>query len=70
MTYKDKRGYERTHSNAVHRNRAYHIWLENRDKYPLPFSAYEVHHKDFDKTNNKVSNLAILTPTEHDKAHE
>lgn len=54
----------------IHRKRAYHIYLENRDKYPLPYSAYEVHHIDFDKTNNKVSNLQILTPTEHDKLHE
>lgn len=54
----------------IHRKRAYHIYLENRNKYPLPYSAYEVHHIDFDKTNNKVSNLQILTPTEHDKLHE
>lgn len=72
-TYKDEKGYERTekeHTDLVHRNRAYHIYLQNRDKYPLPYSAYEVHHKDFDKTNNKVSNLQILTPSEHDKIHE
>lgn len=71
MTYKDERGYERKHSNAVHRQRAYHhIYLKNRKKYPLPFSAYEVHHIDFDKTNNRMSNLAILTPEEHDKIHD
>lgn len=54
----------------IHRKRAYHIYLENRKKYPLPYSAYEVHHKDFNKKNNKVENLEILTPTEHDKLHE
>jgi hypothetical protein len=73
MSYMDRNGYQRTkqeHSNLVHRGRIYHVYLENRDKYPLPFSAYEIHHIDFDKTNNKVSNLAILTPTEHDDIHD
>jgi hypothetical protein len=67
-----KNGYavEGKEEEFIHRKRAYHIYLENRDKYPLPYSAYEVHHIDFDKTNNKVSNLQILTPTEHDKLHE
>ena len=73
MVYKDKRGYERNekeHTNLVHRNRIYHVYLENRKRYPLPFSAYEVHHKDFNKNNNKVNNLQIVTPTEHDRIHE
>ena len=70
MAYTDKRGYKREHSNAVHRNRAYSVYLKNRKKYPLPFSAYEVHHIDGDKTNNRMDNLAILTPEEHDKEHD
>jgi hypothetical protein len=72
MVKKNYKGYEIEDNKEefIHRKRAYHIYLENRDKYPLPYSAYEVHHIDFDKTNNKVSNLQILTPTEHDKIHE
>ena len=71
MSYKDKKGYKREHSNAVHRHRAYHhIYLKNRKKYPLPFSAYEVHHIDGDKTNNRMNNLDVLTPDEHDKKHD
>ena len=69
-THKGKRGYKRNEEEFIHRKRAYHIYLENRDKYPLPWGAYEVHHIDFDKTNNKVDNLQILTPTEHDKVHK
>lgn len=71
MAYYDKRGYKRESSNLVHRHRAYHyIYLKDRKKYPLSFEAYDVHHIDGDKTNNKMDNLAVLTPEEHDKAHE
>jgi len=69
--YKDKWGYERNHTDSVHRHRAYHhIYLKDRKKYPLPFEAYEVHHIDGDKNNNRMDNLAVLTPEEHDKAHD
>ncbi len=74
MNYKDNRGYKRRSkepSNLVHRHRAYHhIYLKNRKKYPLPFGAYEVHHIDGDKNNNRMDNLAVLTPEEHDKVHD
>lgn len=71
MKYRDKRGYERTkNSNLWHRKVAYHkIYLKNRSKYPLPFSEYEVHHKDGDKTNNHPDNLEILSPEEHIDRH-
>ena len=71
MAYRDNHGYQREPSNLVHRHRAYHhIYLKNRKKYPLPFEAYEVHHIDGDKNNNRMDNLAVLTPEQHDKAHE
>lgn len=74
MTYKeDKNGYLRgkiEHTDLIHRQKAYrNIYLKNRDKYPLPFSKYVVHHKDFNKKNNKISNLKILTPEEHRRIH-
>lgn len=36
-------------------------------KYLNPI--YDVHHKDGDKTNNNLSNLQILTRSEHQKLH-
>jgi len=71
----DEKGYkrkgEKEYSNAFHRQRAhYGIYLPNKEKYEHPFSYYEVHHKDGNKLNNKISNLAILTPEEHDKEHD
>ncbi len=70
----DDNGYERgnlKHSNLIHRQIAYrYIYALNRDKYPLPFSEYVVHHKDGKKKNNDVSNLEILTPEEHKAVHK
>ncbi len=68
-TYTDKKGYKR-HSNLVHREKAYEqIYKKNRDRYPLPFSEYVVHHKDGNKQNNEIDNLDILTPDEHEGFH-
>jgi len=54
----------------VHRELAYeHIYIKNRKDYQLPFSAYQVHHKDGDKTNNSIENLQIVTKEEHDAIH-
>lgn len=32
--------------------------------------AKHVHHKDFDKTNNRISNLKIMWPNEHRRLHD
>ncbi len=68
----DKDGYVRQvkHSTLIHRQIAYHeIYLKNRDKYPLRFSEYVVHHKDRNKLNNHVSNLEILKSENHAQKH-
>lgn len=72
VKYKDTSGYirEREHSDLVHRNIAYEqIYRKNRDKYPLPFRKYVVHHKDGNKENYDVNNLEVLLPYEHEKIH-
>jgi len=72
--YIDKNGYIRgkpEHSDLISRQMAYYeIYLKNRDKYPLPFIKYDVHHIDFHKLNNDPSNLQIVTRQEHIAIHK
>jgi len=69
----DENGYRRKkiqHSNLIHRNIAYEkIYIPNKKLYPLPFSKYQVHHKDKNKLNNNVSNLQLVTREEHEIIH-
>jgi len=68
-TYDDERGYIR-HSNLISREKAKEqIWEKNRDKFPLPFSEYIVHHRDMNKKNNNLANLQLITSKEHNKLH-
>jgi len=73
-SYIDANGYKRDnikHSNLTHRNIAYYdIYIKNRDKYPLPFSKYQIHHKDHNKLNNNTENLELLTKEEHEAIHK
>jgi hypothetical protein len=43
------------------------VWTENNG--PIP-PDHDIHHKDFDKTNNHPSNLVCLTPSEHAQVHQ
>lgn len=73
--YTDEDGYlrdtvENGFSTLIHRQKAYrNIYLKNRDKYPLPFEYYVVHHIDGDKKNNRLYNLEIMLPEEHEAIH-
>lgn len=54
-------------SKYVH-NRWVHIsvWTDHRG---YPKTGYVIHHKDFDKYNNAIENLEMLTKEEHEKIH-
>lgn len=43
-----------------------YIWENQNGKIP---NGYEIHHKDFNKINNDISNLQLVTPSEHTKIH-
>ena len=74
MTYIDNGGYKRgnvKHSDLQHRQIAFkYIYQPNRDKYPLPFSQYQVHHIDGNKQNNDLKNLKLVTQDSHEQIHE
>ncbi|MBN1156089.1 hypothetical protein JXA85_00590 [Candidatus Woesearchaeota archaeon] len=58
------------HSDLIHRQIAYYeIYLKNRDKYPLPFSCYEIHHDDGERLNNSPRNLKLMIAQDHGDTH-
>jgi hypothetical protein len=62
-TYIDKQGYARFSDSdkSVHRWVAYkEIYSKHQSTYPLPFSSYQVHHKDGNIRNNNASNLKLV----------
>jgi hypothetical protein len=38
-------------------------------KYGVIPNGFEIHHIDFNKLNNEISNLQLVTPSEHTKIH-
>ena len=73
-THEDENGYLRYDSDnrLVHRDVAYKFIYKGGFKqglYNLRFSMYQIHHIDFDKKNNRIANLQILTEEEHEKIH-
>lgn len=72
-TYKDEGGYLRFNDTdkLVHRWVAYKkIYKPNKHKFDLPFSHYQIHHKDGNKFNNSMDNLAVVTEAEHYQHHK
>lgn len=43
-----------------------HNWEKINGKIPI---GYEIHHVDFNKINNSIENLQLVTPSEHTKIH-
>jgi predicted Zn-ribbon and HTH transcriptional regulator len=46
--------------------RAVHVWLQSGQTIP---KGYVVHHKDHNKLNDDISNLALITRAEHANHH-
>lgn len=44
-----------------------YVWEFYNGKIP---KGYEIHHKDFNRLNNDISNLQLVTASEHDILHE
>jgi len=58
-------------SSLVHRYLAYnYIYKRNRNKFPLPFSRYDIHHRDKNPLNFNLRNLALVIRKVHDAVHE
>jgi hypothetical protein len=69
MEYKKtKKGYFRYAKDDDGKLRFEHciIWEKHNGKIP---PGMQIHHKDFDKTNNKIENLEIVTPLYHKRTH-
>ena len=60
----DKSGYYRNSKSHKRLHRA--VYEYHHGKIPV---GYDVHHIDFDKANNAVSNLMLLTWIEHRRVH-
>lgn len=69
MQYKlTKSGYERhsiKNGKRIFEHRK--VWEDFYGEIP---EGMQIHHKDFDKTNNDISNLQLVTPLEHRRLHE
>ena len=65
---KTAKGYLRFSTDETGRLRMEHclVWEKHHGAIPL---GMQIHHKDFDKTNNDISNLQLVTPLEHKRLH-
>lgn len=68
MHKKTKKGYLRFAKDFDGKLRFEHsiIWEKNFGKVP---AGMVIHHIDFDKTNNDISNLKLVTHLEHKRIH-
>lgn len=64
FTRDEKTGY---YLNATIRKRIHrYVWEYHNGEIP---KGYEIHHIDYDKSNNDISNLQLLSQKEHQKLH-
>ena len=64
FTRDDKAGYYL--NSTIHKRMHIYVWEFYNGKVP---KGCEIHHIDFDKSNNDISNLQLLTISEHRKLH-
>ncbi len=70
-SYIDRNGYLRFKNSdrLIPRWVAYHQ-IYKKGMFFLPFSHYQIHHRDGNKLNNNSSNLKLLTESKHRKTHK
>ena len=64
FTLDEKSGYYQ--NSAIHKSLHRFVWEENNGVIP---NGYEIHHIDFNKSNNHISNLIMLSKKEHLEIH-
>lgn len=64
---KTTRYYRQTNSRKKHVSLHCYIW--ECEVGPIP-KGYDIHHEDFDRTNNVLSNLRCLPKAEHTRLHQ
>lgn len=64
FTRDDRTGYYL--NSTIHKRMHVYVWEYYNGTIP---KGYEVHHIDFDRSNNDISNLQLLTKSEHKHIH-
>ena len=64
FTLDEKSGYYQ--NSTIHKSLHRFVWEENNGVIP---KGYEIHHIDFNKSNNHISNLIMLSKKEHLEIH-
>ena len=66
--YRFTRGAESTYYRCAKLKKRMHVFVWEYYNGPIS-KGYEVHHKDLDPSNNDISNLELLTVSEHRRLH-
>ena len=64
FTLDERSGYYQ--NSTIHKSLHRFVWEENNGVIP---KGYEIHHIDFNKSNNNISNLIMLSKKEHLEIH-